>query len=138
MIGDGVDSHEVKELALDLAKAPGRIQRRVPAVLRKGAVEVKKGMRHDFRDKPISKAGHRGYYPHLLRAIGYDELTPYDYEIGIDKNAHQGALGNIIAFGTAHNGPEVDHTAALRREAPAIERHLADTAEESVLGDRSE
>lgn len=132
-----IDSREVETLALDLSKAPGRIQRKAPGVLRRGAVEIKKGMRRDFFSQPKVR-GHRGYYPKVARAINYDELTPYDYEIGVDKNSDQGPLAHILAFGSVNNAPVVDKNAALRRELPIIQEHLADAAEESVLGRRGD
>lgn len=135
--GQSIDRSELNELALDLSKAPGRIQRRVPKVLRRGALEVKRGMARDFFSQP-KVAGHRGYYPHVARAVSYDELTPFDFEIGVDKNAEQGPLANILAFGSVNNAPVVDQTASLRREMPKIQMHLGDAAEDCVLSDKGE
>lgn len=133
-----VDDTQVKELYKDLRGAPGRMQRRAPKVLRRGAVEIKKGMRHDFVESQFS-GHHRGtYHPDIHRAINFDQKGLLDFEIGVDKDGPQGGLGNILAFGTSHNGAIVDHTAALWREAPEVEKHLGEAAEESVLGDRSE
>lgn len=133
-----VEDREVKELYRDLIEAPGRVQRRVPGVMRKGAVQIKRGMRRDFIESQFS-GGHRGtYHPHIHKAINFDRISD-GYEIGVDKHqGHQGDLGNILAFGTSHNAPIVDHTAAMYRELPNILDHLGEVAEESVLGDRSE
>jgi hypothetical protein len=131
-----IDEDEVEELYRDLLGAPGRIQRKSHGVLKRGAVKIKEGMRRDFRNVR-GVGGHKGYYPHLSRAINFDRIND-GYEIGIDKDKVQGPLGNIIAFGTSHSAPQVDKNAALRREIPYILRELGEAGEESVLGDRSE
>lgn len=134
MSGYHIDDSEVRELYRDLSDAPGRIQRSAHKVLRRGAVEIKKGMRADFIAAEFS-GGHRGtYHPHIPRAINFDEIGPWTYEIGVDKNGPQGGLGNILAFGTGHNGPIVDHTAALRRETPNVLREFGLAGEDAVLG----
>lgn len=137
-MGTHIDDHEVVEMYRDLSKAPGRIQRRAPDVLRKGAVQIKKGMRADFAASMFS-GGHRGtYHPRTHMAINFDRLSRYEYEIGVDKGG-SGSLGNILAFGAgAHSGPIVDHTAALRRETPEVLRHFGELGEEAVFGDRTE
>ena len=128
-----IDTRDVRDLYRDLSKAPGRIQRKADGVLKKGAVKIKSGMRREFRNVRGWR-GHRGYYPHIATAIGFDKIVD-GYEIGIDKNGDQGGLGNILAFGTSNNAPVVDHTAALRRETPHVLRELGEAAEESVLGE---
>lgn len=122
-----IDASEVDRLALDLSKAPGRIQRRAPKTLRKGAFDVKQRLRRDA-------SGH-AYLPGLAATAAYDEMTPLSYEIGFDKSG-QGHLGNVAVYGTPNNAPimgsPADH---LRLEMPTILRYLGDDAEESVLGD---
>ena len=64
-------------------------------------------------------------------------IGPLAAEIGIEKKG-AGKLAHIIVFGSANNAPVYDHTAALRRSIPAIEKVLADAAEGSVFGTRGD
>lgn len=121
-----IDASEVDRHALDLSKAPGRIQRRAPKTLRKGAFDVKQRLRRDA-------LGH-AYLPGLAAKANYDEFNPLSYEIGFDKS-EQGHLGNVAVYGTSNNAPIMSSPADhLRLEMPTILRYLADDAEESVLG----
>lgn len=123
------DKTELDELALDLSKAPDRIQRRAPQVFARGAFEIKRGMKRDA-------GGHR-FLPRLDQHVSYDRLGPLDYEIGFDK-VGQGHLANFAAFGSVNNAPVLDHTAPLRHELPEIQRHLLDEGADSALGDSYE
>lgn len=118
------DSDEVDEIFVDLTKAPNRMQRRAPAVFRRGAVQIKAGMRDDA-------SGH-DYLGQLPYTINYDELSPLDYEIGYDK-VGQGNLAVFAAFGSINNAPVLDLNAPLRRESRHVERHLGDEGESAVL-----
>lgn len=123
------DASEVRSLALDLSKAPGRIQRTAPKTLRKGAFDVKQRVRADA-------TGHN-FLSKLPAAVNYDELTPLSYEIGIDKGA-QGSLGNVAVYGTSNNAPVMSHPEThLRLEMPTILRHLGDDGEDAVFGGTS-
>lgn len=120
------DTSELDRLALDLSEAPGRIQRKAPAVFARGAFEIKN------RIKRAAK-GH-GHLPRLDAHVSYDKLGPLSYEIGFDK-VGQGNLANIAAFGSVNNAPVMESPVMIARyELPEIERHLADAGEESVLG----
>lgn len=129
-----VDDRELRKLEVDLSRAPGRVQRNTRVGIIKGARMVKAEMR-------VDASGHRGSYfgrPHkkltpLPKAVNYELLTELEAEIGFDKQG-AGKLANLFAFGSVNNSPVFDHTAGLRRSTPAIERILADEAEESVLG----
>lgn len=124
-MGIHIDTSELNRLALDLAQAPGRLQRKAPRVLLVGANKIKAEMRQDA-------SGH-GNLPHLAYKVNYDRLGTLEYEVGIDKG-EQGSLGNVAAYGTSNNAPVFDHTASLRKELPHILRHLGDEAEDAVLG----
>lgn len=115
---DGLD-----RLVADLGKAGRKATLQARAVLQRGAVEVKKGMAADFTGHAHAAA--------IPRAIGYD-VRGLEFEVGVDKDGPQGGLGNLLAFGSSKNAAVVDHTAALRRELPAIERFLADAGEDAL------
>jgi hypothetical protein len=96
----------------------------VLAVVAKGAQNVKEGMAQD--------ATGIGHAPHFPASITYDILPAglrgVVADIGPDKAKRQGALGNILAFGTSKNAPVWNHGAALEREAPKFEAALVDLA----------
>jgi len=119
------DTSEVKQLAADLSRAPGRIQRRAPKVFEVAANKIKRGMRRDA-------SGHN-YLSGLPSTVNYDHLGGLNYEIGFDK-VGQGNLANFAAFGSINNAPVLDLNAPLRREVPFILRALAGAGEDSVLG----
>ena len=130
-MGTHIDTSDAKRLSVDLAKAPGRLQRRAPRTMKRSALEVKRRMQEDF-------SGHRyaGGVPFSLEFEQLDGLG-LAYEVGeLDSAGRQWGIAAILAFGTANNAPRVDHTAGLRRELPSIVRHLADDGEDSVLGGR--
>lgn len=118
------DTSQVTRLALDLSKAPGRIQRSAPKVLEVAANKIKRGMKDDA-------SGH-GHLPALDRHVSYTKESALSYEIGFDK-VGQGNLANIAAFGSVNNAPVMDHAAALRRETPVMLSKLGQAAEDSVL-----
>lgn len=119
------DTSEVDRLALDLSRAPGRIQRSAAKVMLVAANKIKKGMRRD--------ADGHDYLPHLGYTVNYDKVGDLAYEIGFDKDG-QGKLANIMAYGSVNNAPILDHTAPLRRELPHIAANLGDAGAEAALG----
>lgn len=114
------DTSDLTTLAADLGKAGRRATLGATKVIAAAAVKVKDGMRSDF-----SGSAHARLAP---LAIDYT-IRGLEAEIGFNKGKPQGALGNILAFGTSKNAPIADHTAALRRELPAVEKYLGDIGE---------
>ena len=112
-----IDASQVDRLAADLGQAGRKATLQATAVIAKGALNIKNGMKADF-------TGHR-YAPRIPAAINYD-LRGLSAEIGVDKRGPQGGLGNILAFGTSKNAAVVDHTRALRAEVPNIEKFLGE------------
>lgn len=126
-MGANFDTSEVERLALDLSRAPGRIQRAAPKTLEVGAFKIKKTMASDA-------SGH-GNLPGLAATVSYEkeDALGLAYIIGFEARG-QGYLDNIAAFGTVNNAPVLDHRRGLRMELPSILRHLAADGESSVLG----
>ena len=118
-----MDVSEVGRLAADLGKAGPAVVPLARAVVEKGALNVKNGMARD-----ATGIGHAPAFP---RSITYD-VRGLSAEIGPDKGRRQGALGNILAFGTSKNAPVWDHTAAIRREEPFFMQHLQRVAAEAL------
>lgn len=112
------------ELVRDLSDAPGRAQRKVDGIVRKGAVNVME----DWRQR-ASGLAHAPLYP---RSVTFDakwEGATYVAEIGPDKDLPQGALGNLIEYGSAKNPPHGDGSAALDAEAPRFEKAMDEAAD---------
>lgn len=110
-------------LAVDLGRAGRKATIDAMKVMAVAAVKIRDGMRQDF-------TGHRNA-PAIPRAVDYT-VRGLSIEVGVNKNGPQGGLGNLLAFGSSKNAAVVDHTAAMRRELPALERYLADVAEKSL------
>lgn len=105
----------------------GRIEKgalpAVDAVVARAALNIK-------RDavKRVSGLAHAPAYP---RSIGYDVFhTPFTSRarIGPDKDRRQGALGNILEYGTIKNAPIPHLQPALDAEAPRFEAAIAEAA----------
>jgi hypothetical protein len=119
---------DLRALAHDLREAPRRAQRDAVAVVEHGAVNVKT----DWRDNAKQTSGrHARLYP---SSISYDMglaaavVGRVDAVIGPDKAKPQGALGNLLEFGSVNNAPTNDGGRALDAEAPKFEAELAKVA----------
>jgi hypothetical protein len=131
-----IDDSELRELRLDLSKAPLRVQFNASSAVRRSAAIVDKGMVQDARGHQGNYFGIPGtsYDTPLEDHVSHEMLAPLEAEIGIEYKG-AGMLAHIIVYGSVNNpGGQYDHTAALRRSQPAIDKMLADAAEESVFG----
>lgn len=117
-----VDTSELDKLADDLADIPEEKRPEFRKVVEKGALNIKTGLRADA-------AGHPTYRLFPL-SITYDMTGELEAEIGPDKGRVQGALGNILYFGTSKNAPQLDLEGPLQREIPRFEDATAEVAED--------
>lgn len=118
----------LRELIADLEKAE-HIDPAVRGVVARGALNIKK----DWATRWSGIA----HAPALPRAITYDTTVQRDSvsaEIGPDKDRSQGALGNIIEFGTSKNSPIPGGLPALAAEEPKFLKALADVAAKALEG----
>lgn len=99
-----------------------RAQVQARAVVERGALNVKRG----WRANATTTAGrHARLYP---SSISYDmrpHPTGASAEIGPDKTRPQGALGNLLEFGSVKNPPHMDGARALAAEQAAFMAHVA-------------
>lgn len=109
------------ELVADLTAAPGRVQRKVDGVVRKGALNIKT----DWQRR-ASGLAHAPAYPASITFDSGWKGAGYEAEIGPDKDKPQGALGNLITYGSANNPPSGDDIAVADAEAPKFEKALGD------------
>ena len=94
--------NDLDRLINDLEKAPAAVRKDTEKVVSKGALNVKQATQKRWRG--LSNA------PRLARAVTYDLHTAGDVvsaEIGPDKDKEkmQGALGNLIEYGSVNNAP---------------------------------
>lgn len=99
-----------------------RAQIQARAVVSRGALNVKRG----WQANATATAGqHARLYP---ASISYDmkpHPTGAQAEIGPDKTRPQGALGNLLEFGSVKNPPHNDGGRALAAEQFAFMTHVA-------------
>lgn len=115
------DSSDLSRLVADLGKVPARVVPEVAKVVEKGAVNVK-GQAREL----ASGIAHAPAYP---ASITYDvsaKVGEVEAVVGPDKDRRQGALGNILEYGTSKNAPIPHLGPALDREGPRFEAALAD------------
>lgn len=119
------DLSDLHRLTSDLGRVPGKAVPPLTAATRTSARNIRDAMRSDAAG--ISHA------PHFAKAIT-DEMKPrlgvVGTEIGPDKDLRQGALGNVLYFGTSKNGPVLDLHGPLDREAPKFAKAVGDIIED--------
>lgn len=114
------DASDLDRLAVEIGRQEVKAAAGLYAVGTKAAVNVKQGMAAD--------ASGLAHAPQFPASISYDVapagIRSVLWRIGPDKDRPQGALGNILYFGTSKNAPVLDVGKALREETPRIERAL--------------
>lgn len=112
LVVTGLD--EVVEM---MTRSPAKLQRGVTS-----AVTVNSRKVRDSARQAITGHAHLPAYPF---SISYDITESADGaegEIGPDKGASQGPLGNIVEFGTRNNAPLPHLGPALEQNADDLER----------------
>lgn len=122
----GMDTRQLDALASVFRVNSVRAQLQARAVVARGALNVKNG----WRANAVASSGrHARLYP---SSISYDmksHPTGAAAEIGPDKSRPQGALGNLLEYGSSKNPPHFDGARALAAEEPAFMLHVAAIAE---------
>lgn len=111
------DFSDLQELSADLGRAGFRAAQNV-----RQAVEV---TARNVKDEARSLAGGLAHAPYYPQSITYDihvGLQQTSADIGPDKGGPQGALGNILEYGTSKNAP-IPHL------GPALKANEADFIE---------
>lgn len=125
-----VESGDVTDLVQILGRAPAVAVAQARAIVKRGANNIKTDAQ-----RRVGTMRHAPAYP---RAISYETHETVNYawaEIGPDKNKRQGALGNVIEFGSPHSAPHPHMAPAGDAERPKFEREL-ELAAAKALGDR--
>lgn len=128
-----IDLSQLVRLADDLASAPARIIPAVTPAIKRGAYNIKKDA--FWRIQSVVAAG-RGYARAYPYSIGYDVFTAASRvvaEIGPDKDKTQGALGNLLEFGSSNNPPYPHLMPAATTEIPKTEMAVSRAALKAML-----
>jgi len=125
-----VSMFEVEGLArleADLAGAARHVQVGASRVVAKGAQNIK--------DDAAQRVSGLRHAPALPAALSYDVKWgggAVEAEIGFDKGRPQGALGNLIEYGSANNPPHAPLGKALEAEAPRFAQAIDELAGEAL------
>lgn len=136
MAGIEFDFSELEQLAADLGKAGSN----AGPFVRKAVEVTARNVRDDWRDAAKGMA-HAPAFPYSITydLIGFQGFgaTVLDAEIGPDKTRTQGALGNLIEFGSRNNPPKgLGHGALQRNEedfVTGLEKAIDDAMREAGL-----
>lgn len=116
-----VDTSQLDKLVADLGEIPEEKLPQVKKVVSRGALNVKTDLR--------AGAANGGSYKHFARSIDYDIVDGgLGAEIGPNKDQIQGALGNLLYFGTSKSGGVLDINGPLTKEEPRFVDAIADVA----------
>lgn len=116
---------DLDRLADDLRDGASGIDGKVEAVVKRGSLNIKGDWSRLAR---VSGGEHAPFY---YRSISFDVFNTggrITGETGPDKDRPQGALGNLLEFGSVHNPPQNDGGQALRAEEPRFIRSVGDAA----------
>lgn len=104
-----------KELIAELDAAITHVVPEAMALVSKGALNIKTDWRQAW-------SGFR-HAPQVGRAVTYDVAGDWhgvSAEIGPDKDKPQGALGNLLEYGSLNNAPHPGGGPALAKEEPRL------------------
>lgn len=124
-----IDARELLALQRHLTTAAQRTATQAVGVVSRGALQIR-------RDWSGRWSGH-GHIPALPASISYDLTSSglaISAEIGPDKERRQGALGNLLEFGSVKNAPMPGGLPALAAEEPRFIAAVADLAGRALRG----
>jgi hypothetical protein len=123
-----IDRGDLDRLVAALDKAVYTAPAEVEKVVAKGALNIKNGARR--------RIGRPAHAPAYANSITYD-IQQWGMgaiaEIGPDKGRRQGALGNLLEYGSVNNAPIPHIAPAAQEELPRFERAMEDLGEK-LLG----
>lgn len=123
MSGIQFDHGDVDRWALKLDRVVSEVPDEAAKVVEKGALQIKNAARR--------RIGRPAHAPAYSRSITYDmrrALRGPEAEIGPDKGKRQGALGNLLEYGSVNNAPIPHIAPSAEEELPKFERAMEDLA----------
>ena len=124
-----IDSDDLARFSVKLDKIVSQSPAEAAKVVEKGALNIKNAAR-----RRASGIRHAPAYP---SSITYDMSEGFrgpEAEIGPDKQKRQGALGNILEYGTTKNAPIPHIAPSADEELPRFERAMEDLAVKALEG----
>lgn len=113
------DTSGLREWAKDLGEAAEDLVPEIRKVLVKGVIKIKRDAK-----RRVANLSHAPSYPGSITDDIRQSADSVEVEVGPDKNRRQGALGNLIEFGSVNNEPIPHMAPATDKELPHIEKHL--------------
>lgn len=113
----------------DIGEAVELAPKETRKVVAKGALNIKTDAR-----RRVTGLKHAPAYPSSITYDTKESTTGAEAEIGPDKNKRQGALGNLIEYGSVHNSPRPHMAPAADAEAPRFEKAMEDLAAKLLEG----
>jgi hypothetical protein len=123
------DTDEVREFADVLAHAADVALAEARKVVQKGALNIKTDAR-----RRASGLRHAPAYPSSITYDSHETASGGWAEIGPDKGRRQGALGNILEYGTPKNAPIPHMRPAAEAELPKFAKAMEDLAVKALEG----
>lgn len=121
--GFSIDTSEIDRLAADLGEVPAKAGRFLRAAVEVTSRHIKDDEREDSKG-----LAHAPAYPY---SVGYDIKILHGFgvsviqsEIGPDKDRRQGALGNLLEYGSINNPPKAFGKKALQRNEADFQRGI--------------
>jgi hypothetical protein len=122
-----IEHGDLDRLVADLDKAASKMPGEAEKVVAKGALNIKTGAQR--------RIGRPAHAPAYGSSITYDMRTDMGgpaAEIGPDKSRRQGALGNLLEYGSVNNSPIPHIRPSVDEELPRFEKAMEDLAEKAL------
>ncbi len=120
---------ELDEWTHSLDNAVSKVPDEAGKVVARGALNIKRGAR-----KRVRGLRHAKRYPYSIDYDFYRGLHGPVSEIGPNKKRRQGALGNLLEFGSVNNPPHPHMRPATDEELPKFEGAMADLSAKYLEG----
>jgi len=139
--GIQIDASDISKLAADIGRAPSKSGRTLRQAMEVTATKIRDAARQKASGLehapafPASITYDIGANHSLLRetfgAGGADSIVA---EIGPDKDRPQGALGNLLEFGSVNNSPRGIMHGALQENESDFEKGLEKAIDDALKG----
>lgn len=116
-----IEHGDMDRWVIKLDKVISAVPDEAAKVVEKGALNIK----NDARQR-VTGLKHAPAYPRSITYDTFRDLRGPLAEIGPDKNKRQGALGNLIEYGSVNNPPRPHMRPAAEAEQPKFEKAMED------------
>jgi hypothetical protein len=123
----GFDGSDLSYIATSIDKASAVAAAETAKVVAKGALNIKTGAA-----KRISGLAHARRYPASIDYDLYVTGRGAIADVGANKSKPQGALGNLLEYGSRKNPPHPHIRPAADEEMPRFEKAMEDLAVKAI------